>query len=164
VHETNPIEQILNDPNEKIKQSTFTWLVEHLLPTQSDKFRGCEMIMPDTVFYKNGKPSMLVKCDEIYCLTATKNNLKGDPHSKKNQFSSEALFKNFSGVVRERKADKNGVFAQIYIKQMQIEAINKLKHHKTLARQGSRLSNASRRSNSRGATEGTEADARSTGE
>jgi len=44
---------------------------------------------------------------------------------------------------------------------MQIEAINKLKQHKTLARQGSRLSTASKRSNSRGpnpASEGAEAE------
>ncbi len=46
--------------------------MEHLLPI-NDKFKGCALIFPDTVLFKAGKPSMLIRCDKEWCLTAIKN-------------------------------------------------------------------------------------------
>ena len=91
----------------------FRWLVEHLLAPNAEKFRGCECLLPETCFYKNGKPYMLVRFDEAFCLTALKQN-----ETSKTRLNQEYVFKEFSRVVRERKADENGIFSQIYMKQM----------------------------------------------
>jgi len=46
--------------------------MENLLPL-NDKFQGCELIFPDTVFFKKGVATMLIRCDKDYCLTSVKN-------------------------------------------------------------------------------------------
>jgi hypothetical protein len=53
----------------------FMWLIEHLLPF-SERIKGCELIFPDTIFFKNGKPHMVVKMDKDYCLTSLKSGEK----------------------------------------------------------------------------------------
>jgi hypothetical protein len=43
-----------------------------MLSADIKKFKGCEVVMTETVFYKKGKPTMLVKMDRAGCLTAIK--------------------------------------------------------------------------------------------
>ena len=45
----------------------FVWLMEKLL-SNSDRILGCELIFPDTVFFKEGKPSFIIKMDREFCL------------------------------------------------------------------------------------------------
>lgn len=58
----------------------FAWLIEHLLPF-SDRIKGCECIFPDTIFFKNGKPHMIVKMDKDFCLQAIKSGPKLNLHN-----------------------------------------------------------------------------------
>lgn len=53
----------------------FTWFIEQLLPC-SDRIKGCEMIFPDTLFIKDGKPAFIAKMDTDFCLSAIKNRTK----------------------------------------------------------------------------------------
>ena len=39
----------------------------HLLPP-SDRVKGCELLFPETVFFKNGKPERIVFTDQDYYL------------------------------------------------------------------------------------------------
>ena len=103
--------------NYDIRQYNFLWLAEHLLPAMPDKFKGCEIIFPDTVFFKAGKPKLIVRCDKDFCLTSMRNPEK---------LKLPAIQKDFANIFRERKRDLNGVFSLMYKKQFQIEAINKL--------------------------------------
>jgi hypothetical protein len=45
----------------------FFWLMNSLLPT-SDKVKGCELIFPDTAFFKKGKPVIVIKSDPSFCI------------------------------------------------------------------------------------------------
>ena len=40
----------------------FEWLMRSLLPA-TEKLKGCELILPDTVFFKKGKPTIIIKSD-----------------------------------------------------------------------------------------------------
>jgi len=85
----------------------FFWFMNQLI-TQSDKLRGCELIFPDTVFFKNGKPVLVVKSDpRDFCLM-------GIRHPKK--LSLASLYKDFQNVVRKRKKDYVGPFGRLYFK------------------------------------------------
>lgn len=53
---------------------------------------------------------MLLKSDKEFCLVAIKSS-KGQSESKSNKLSNENIYKYFSGILRDRKQDKNGVFA-----------------------------------------------------
>jgi len=44
--------------------------MEKLLPPVTDKFKGCELIYPDTVFFCGGAPKIWFKNDKDYCLSA----------------------------------------------------------------------------------------------
>jgi len=37
-----------------IEHENFQWLMEHLLPPNPAKFKGCELIFPDTAFFEGG--------------------------------------------------------------------------------------------------------------
>jgi hypothetical protein len=74
-YDENIIETFIRDPSQNVKQKTFNWLCEHLL-APSDKFKGCEMIFPDTVLFKSGKAHLLIRCDKDYCLTSLKGSKK----------------------------------------------------------------------------------------
>lgn len=78
----------------------FTWLIEHLLPF-SDRIKGCEMIFPDTLFIKEGKPAFLAKMDGDFCLQLVKNKTK---------LNLDRL----SDWHKEQKKEVNGVFTQKY--------------------------------------------------
>ena len=71
-HAIHPVERLIADKANKTKRKTFSWLMEHLLPI-NEKFKGCALIFPDTVIFKAGKPTMLIRCDKEWCLTAIKN-------------------------------------------------------------------------------------------
>ena len=43
----------------------------HLLPF-NDKVKGCELIMPETVFFDEGQPDTIIKLDKQFCLTYQK--------------------------------------------------------------------------------------------
>ncbi len=92
-----------------------------MIPVNADKFFGCEMIMPETVFYLKGKAQILFKLDKNFCLKAIQNT------ANKNELSNENVYKMLSVAVRDRKQDRNGLFTQVYLKQMQLDAINRLK-------------------------------------
>ena len=81
-----------------------------------DKFKGCELIFPDTLIFCKGKAKLVIKCDKDWCLTSVK--AAKVPLGK--------ICTEFQNVVRERKKDLNGPFTQIYRKQLQLEAIAKL--------------------------------------
>lgn len=75
--------------------------MKHLLP-YSDKIKGCELIFPDTVFFENGEPLLLIKTDpKDFCLLSVKG-------SQKLSFSN--LLKDFQNLTRERKKDSVGIF------------------------------------------------------
>lgn len=82
----------------------FVWFMEHLLP-YSDRIKGCEMIFPDTLFVKKGKPAFIAKMDTDFCLTAIKNPTK---------LSLDKVYSDFSDWHKEQVKDVNGVFAQKY--------------------------------------------------
>jgi hypothetical protein len=50
----------------------FIWLIEHLL-SFSDKILGCDMIFPETVFFKDGKADFFIKMDRAFSLVAIRN-------------------------------------------------------------------------------------------
>ena len=51
---------------------TFMWLMSHLL-SFTEKIKGCEIMFPDTAFFKNGEARVIIKTDnDSYCLTSVK--------------------------------------------------------------------------------------------
>jgi len=57
---------------------SFHWLLEHLMPPSSKEniIKGCDIILPDTVFFTAGKASSIFKMDKEFCLCAIKNPKK----------------------------------------------------------------------------------------
>lgn len=68
----NPIEEIIKNSKEPVRQRSFNWFLEHLLPSMPDKFKGCELIFPDTLIFCKGKSKLVIKCDKDWCLTSVK--------------------------------------------------------------------------------------------
>lgn len=60
----------------RVEKEQFMWLMEHLLPPSPEKFKGCELIFPDTAFFENGCCKCIIKNDEDYCLVQVKNPAK----------------------------------------------------------------------------------------
>lgn len=50
--------------------------MEHLLPPNPTKFKGCELIFPDTAFFEDGICKVIIKNDSDFCLTGVKNPAK----------------------------------------------------------------------------------------
>jgi hypothetical protein len=50
--------------------------MEHLLPPNPAKFKGCELVFPDTAFFEQGVCKYIIKNDEDYCLIQVKNPVK----------------------------------------------------------------------------------------
>jgi hypothetical protein len=64
----------------------FFWLMHSLLPS-NDKVKGCELIFPDTAFFKKGKPVIVIKSDSRdFCLMGVR-------HPKK--LSLPSIYKDF---------------------------------------------------------------------
>lgn len=76
--------------------------MEHLIPQQADKYKGCELIFPETAFFRAGKPKIIFKYDREYCLITMRNADK---------LKLNLVTQDFQNIVRERKRDSNGVFA-----------------------------------------------------
>lgn len=73
----NPMEELIKNDAANIRSQTFNWLIENLLPI-NDKFRGCELVFPDTVLFLKGKPTHYVNCDKYWCLQSVRSqNKKG---------------------------------------------------------------------------------------
>ena len=60
----------------KVRPLDFYHLMKLLLPPDKEKFKGCEMCFPDTIFFKDGKGKEMIKHDKDFCLTSTKNQNK----------------------------------------------------------------------------------------
>lgn len=84
--------------------------MENLLPL-NDKFKGCELIFPDTVLFSKGKPTMIIRSDKDYCVTGFKGSNKKGTDQKNNKLSLYNLSSMLASVVRERKKDLNSVFS-----------------------------------------------------
>lgn len=83
----------------------FTWLMHSLLAS-NEKVKGCELIFPDTAFFKRGKPTIVIKSDpRDFCLI-------GIRHPKK--ISLQSIYKEFQNVVRKRRKDFVGPFNKLY--------------------------------------------------
>lgn len=86
-------------------QKDFTWLIENLLPP-NERIKGCELIFPDTVFFKNGKPFYIVRMDKNdFCIFKMKTASK---------LKLSEIYKDFQNVTEERKKDNLGVFQSKY--------------------------------------------------
>lgn len=58
------------------EEKDFIWLMEMMLGP-NDRVKGCEVIFPDTVLFKNGKPTVVIKMDtRDYCLYGLKSDTK----------------------------------------------------------------------------------------
>ena len=90
------------------KSMDFQWLMTNLLAV-SDKFQGCKVIFPDTVFFKKGKPEIIIKSNprDEYALIGTRQPKK---------LSLQSIYKDFQNVVRRRKKDYVGPFGRLYFK------------------------------------------------
>lgn len=91
-------EEILGKGNRKtnkviLEPRTFHWLLEHMLPS-SERVLGCEVWIPDTAIFENGKPKLVVKSERDGCIVKYKK-LPG----------LSDLRKIFSIVSRERKKE-----------------------------------------------------------
>lgn len=83
----------------------FFWLMHSLLPT-NDKVKGCELIFPDTAFFKKGKPAIVIKSDtRDFCLVGVRQPKK---------LSLQSIYKDFQNIVRRRKKDFQGPFNKLY--------------------------------------------------
>ena len=67
--ELHPMDIFIENEQNNVKKEQFFWLMEHLLPPSPDKFKGCELIFPDTAFFEQGQCKCIIKNDEDFCLT-----------------------------------------------------------------------------------------------
>ena len=67
------METFIKQNPDSVSAEKFQWLMEHLLPPNPAKFKGCELIFPDTAFFEQGVCKSIIKCDEDYCLIQVKN-------------------------------------------------------------------------------------------
>ena len=81
-----------------------------MLSADSKKFKGCEVVLPETVFYRKGKPTLLVKMDKAGCLTAIRST---DTH---NLLTAELVYKELSmaGVKRRLGVKKDCVILKYF--------------------------------------------------
>lgn len=87
------------------ERKDFTWLMEMLLGP-NDRVKGCEIIFPDTVLFKNGKPIVVIKMDlRDYCIYGLRSDTK---------LNLQNIYKDFQNVTRERKKDVFGIFVSKY--------------------------------------------------
>ncbi len=76
------------------QEQTFKWMIECLLPT--GPIEGCEILMPDTVFFEDGKPKFIVRMD-----SARQKFLSVMKHPAKLQLRE--IKKDFQRIVWNRK-------------------------------------------------------------
>ena len=81
------------------------WLIEHLLPKNPAKFKGCEVVLPDTAIFDRDQCKYIVRNDRDFCLIQITN---------RNKTSLNAIYKDFTKILIDRRNDNNGVFSQLY--------------------------------------------------
>lgn len=57
---------------------------------------------------------MFFKMDKQFCISAVKAANRGE----RNKLTNDSIYKQFSEIMKIRKDDKNGVFTQVYKKEM----------------------------------------------
>lgn len=57
---------------------------------------------------------MFFKMDKHFCISAVKAANRGE----RNKLTNDSIYKQFSEIMKIRKDDKNGVFTQVYKKEM----------------------------------------------
>lgn len=83
------------------QEKDFAWLMESLI-APNDKYRGCEVIFPDTVLFLNGKPSLSIRMDpKDFCIYGSRTV---------NKLNLQNICKEFQNVMRERRKDTVGIF------------------------------------------------------
>jgi hypothetical protein len=101
--------------------------MKQLLPPD-EKYKGCEMIFPDTIFFvrqgqaANVAAKMLIKHDKDFCLIKIANATK---------LAMQNIPQEMQNVVRERRKDKNGEFSKKYQKDYQTIALEKMSESAT---------------------------------
>ncbi len=80
--------------------------MNNLLPA-NDKVNGCQVFFPDTVFFRFGKPDIIIKSNprDKYCLVGIRQPKK---------LALQSIYKDFQNIVRRRKKDFIGPFGRIY--------------------------------------------------
>lgn len=113
------VKEIIN--HSKLATCEFFTFMEHLLPPPKaeDKFKGCELVFPDTIFFKKKIARKWIKHDKDFCLTSTTNPSK---------IGQQNILKEVQNTVRERNKDKNGEFKKRYQKEFQMAALEKLQN------------------------------------
>ena len=68
----HPIEKLIEE-DDSIRVGCFTWLMEHLVAPDQERFKGCALVFPDTAFFSDGRPTHIIKCDRDFCLMKITN-------------------------------------------------------------------------------------------
>ena len=72
----------------------------------NDLVKGCELIFPDTVFFENGEPKLLIKMEkENMCIQGIRNPAKLNLQNIQNEFLD---------TFKERKKETHGIFHKRY--------------------------------------------------
>jgi hypothetical protein len=69
----HPLERLIKGSDKVIDNFPFIWLMSKLLPPHN-KFKGCELVFPDTAFFKengSGAATIIIRNDKDFCLTST---------------------------------------------------------------------------------------------
>ena len=80
----------------------FTWFLLKLLPC-NPRIKGCEVILPETVIFSNGKPQIIIKNDKQYCVGCITSKVK---------VQLSAIQKEFFQIWNNRKRDTIGLFGE----------------------------------------------------
>jgi len=100
----------------------------HQLLASNDKVKGCELLFPDTAFFKKGKPVIVIKSDpRDFCLVGVK-------HHKK--ISLASIYKDFQNVVRRRKKDQLGHFGRKFSKARMRASISPSEMGRIISKEG----------------------------
>ena len=78
----------------------FCWLLLKLLPC-NPQIKGCELIIPETAIFSNGKPQIVIRNDKNYFVSCVTNKVK---------VQLAALQKEFFNIWTQRKKDNFGLF------------------------------------------------------
>lgn len=86
---------------------SFMWLMKHLIfDSKDNRILGCECIFPETIFFEDGEPRVLIK-------TETKDFSLVKEESKQ-KLTLPRILKEFQNTFRKRKKDYKGLFRLKY--------------------------------------------------
>ena len=75
MHPVDEYIEYLKDKGEchGVEERKFLWLMEKLISPKPHRYKGCELVFLETVFFnQKGVPCLLVKNDKEFCITAVK--------------------------------------------------------------------------------------------